>query len=114
MNYLHYLYREDKFVGKLYQLFKSPIYRMSQSFRLRLRNALFGSIETSNWKTLMKIPGINENLAKLLYSSGIDDIDTPATVDENSISIKGLSREKICEFKSESIRILYALSTNSI
>lgn len=108
------LYREDKFVGKLYKPIKYPINKMSQNFRLRLRDALFGNSETSNWKTLVKIPGIDENLAELLYSSGIDDIDTLATVDENSISIKDLSREKICEFKSESIRIIYALSTHSI
>ncbi|RPJ69452.1 MAG: hypothetical protein EHM20_16395, partial [Alphaproteobacteria bacterium] len=76
------IYREDKFVGKLYWPFKSPINEMSLNFRLRLRDALFGNSETSNWKMLMKIPGIDENLAKLLHSSGIEDIDTLLTVNE--------------------------------
>lgn len=107
-------YREDKFVGKLHRPFKSPINKMSPSFRLRLRNALFGNSETSNWKTLMKIPGIDENLAKLLYFNGIEDIGTLATINEREILIEDIQWEEISKFKSESIRIIHALSTNSI
>jgi hypothetical protein len=47
---------------------------MSQEFMVRLRDALFGNSEISDWRTLMKIPGIDEELAKLFYSKGIDDI----------------------------------------
>ena len=105
---------EDKFVGKLYYPFKSPINKMSLNFRLRLRNALFGNSETSNWKTLMKIPEVNENQAKLLYSNGIEDIDIIVTVNENEVLIKGIPLEEITRLKSEAVRVIGALSTNKI
>jgi len=108
------MYREDKFVGKLYYPFKPPINKMSLNFRLRLRNALFGNSETSNWKTLMKIPGVDENQAKLLYSNGIDNIDTLISVKENEVLIKGMSLEELARLRSEAIRVIGALSTNKI
>ena len=108
------LYREDNFVGGLYQPSRSPVNKMSQNFRLRLRNALFGNSETSNWKSLMLVPGIDENLARLLYSNGIEDIDTLITVNENEILVKGVPSEEISKFKLEAIRIIHALSTGSI
>jgi hypothetical protein len=108
------MYKEDKFVGKLYYPFKFPINKMSLNFRLRLRNALFGNSETSNWKTLMKIPEVNENQAKLFYSNGIEDIDTLVTVNENEVLIKGMPLEEIVRLKSEAIRVIGALSTNQI
>lgn len=108
------MYREDKFVGKLYYPFKPPINKMSLNFRLRLRNALFGNSETSNWKTLMKIPGVDENQAKLLYSNGIDNIDTLINVKENEVLIKGMPLEELARLRSEAIRVIGALSTNKI
>jgi len=105
---------EDKFVGKLYHPIKPPINKMSHNFRLRLRNALFGNSETSNWQSLLMIPGVNENQAKLLYSNGIEDIGTLRAVNENEILIKDMPLEEISRLKLESIRIIFALSTNRI
>jgi hypothetical protein len=105
---------EYKFVGKLYLPIKYPKCEMEQNFRLRLRNALFGDSETSNWKTLMMIPGIDENLAKLLYSNGIEDIDILIAVNEDQICIKGMSSAEISKFRSEARRIACALSTHRI
>jgi len=107
-------YHGDCFEGKFYRPFRTPINRMSQEFMVRLREALFGNSEISNWKTLMKIPGINEELAKLFYSRGIDDITVLSIVTENEFVIEGVSWEQISYLKNEAIRVINALSTGSI
>ncbi len=107
-------YHLGDFKGKFYRPFRPSINRMSQEFMVRLRDALFGNSEISDWRTLMKIPGIDEELAKLFYSKGIDDITVLSIVTENEFVIEGVSWEQISYLKNEAIRVINALSTGSI
>jgi len=106
--------RKDSLEGRFYRPFISPINKLSQNFWLLLRTALFGQSENSNWKSLMHIIGIDENTARLLYCSGIEDIGVLANIQEEDFVIDGIPLEKLSYFKEEARRVLNALSTMSV
>ncbi|MFQ6073221.1 MAG: hypothetical protein ACE5KT_11065, partial [Methanosarcinales archaeon] len=108
--------RKDPLVGRLYR----PPYQMvsrnplSREFRLRLRNALFGESEDSSWQSLLKIEGIDEDMAKKLYANGIEDLGTLAIATDEELQIEGLDVQQLKEFWEEAKRIISALATGSI
>lgn len=108
--------KKDPLVGRLHRPplsadVKNPLNR---EFRLKLRNALFGTSENSSWQTLMKIEGINEKIAKKMHSNGIEDIGTLANVEGEDLSVDGFTSEQLFAFQKEARRIVMALQTGSI
>ncbi|WP_406661554.1 hypothetical protein V7O66_03295 [Methanolobus sp. ZRKC3] len=106
--------RTDNFKGKLYRSIRPPLNKMSPEFMVRFRDAMFGSSEISEWRTLLKIQDIDEELATLFYSKGIDDIGVLANIAKNDVEIEDFDWTHILQFKHEAIRIISALSTGSI
>jgi len=108
--------KKDPLVGRLYMPplstnVKNPL---SREFRLKLRNALFGTSENSSWQTLMKIEGVNEGIAKKLHSNGIEDIGTLISAEREDLSVEGFTPEQLFTFQREARRIAMALQTGSI
>jgi len=108
--------KKDPLVGKLYQpppsvASKNPLTR---KFRVKLRNALFGESECSNWRSLLKIEGIDEDMAKKLYASGIEDLGVLAMATDEDLKIESFDIQKMKEFQREAMRVINALATNSI
>ena len=106
--------KDDPLVGKLYHSYKTPKNKMSQKFKLILRDALFGESEISDKKSLMQVCGINEKRAHLLYSNGIEDIGVLAGIRENDFVIEGVSWEELSKLKKEAFRVIMAISTSSV
>ncbi|MBO8143542.1 MAG: hypothetical protein H0Z16_03020 [Thermodesulfobacterium sp.] len=108
--------KKDPLVGKLYQppLSVAPKNPLSRIFRVKLRNALFGESECSNWRSLLKIEGIDENMAKKLYDNGIEDLRVLAMVTDEDLKMESFDIQKMKEFQREAIRVINALATNSI
>ena len=106
--------KDDSLVGKLYPSRKPPTNKMSQKLKLRIRNALFGDSETSNWKSLMKVPEIDERMARLLYEHGIDDIGILAGIQTNEYDIDGVSQENLLRLQKEAIRVNDAILKGSV
>lgn len=106
--------RKDPLVGKLYHPYKPPTNKMSQKLRCKLRDALFGASETNDWKSLMRVYGIDEKLAKLLYANGIEDIGVLANMRENEFVIEGISWEELSQLQKEAIRVIGAINTGSV
>jgi hypothetical protein len=117
IGYIRDYEKENPLVGKIY---KPPLpdgsrYSISKKFRLLLRNALFGKSEKSDWRSLIQIKGIDEDMALKLYSECIEDIDTLAMASDDEISdVNGFTFEQMKVFRGESLRIIGAHSTNSI
>lgn len=108
--------KSDPLVGKLY-LPPPPIAPknpLTRNFRVKLRNALFGESECSKWRSLLKIEGINEDVAKKLYDNGIEDLGVLAMATDEDLKIESLDIQKMKEFQREAIRVINALATNSI
>ena len=105
---------EDPLVGKLYRPLVAPVNKMSQKFWLRVRNALFGKSETSDWKSLMLIYGVDEQMAKLLYSSGIEDLGVLAVIQEDEFVVEGVPSEKLSQLRNEAGRVRSAIFTDSV
>ncbi|KAF5431768.1 hypothetical protein C5S35_17865, partial [Candidatus Methanophagaceae archaeon] len=106
--------KEDPLVGKFYRPFVTPVNKISQKFWLRVRNALFGKSETSDWKSLMLIYGVDEQMAKLLYSSGIEDLGVLAGIQEDEFVVEGVPSEKISQLRDEAGRVRSAIFTDSV
>ena len=106
--------KDDPLVGKLHHPYKNPTNKMSQKFRCRLRDALFGNSEISEKESLMRVPIIDENMATLLYANGIEDIGILAGIRENDFVIEGVSWEEISQLQKEAIRVIKAISKNSV
>lgn len=106
--------RKDPLVGKLYRPPVAPVNKISQKFWLRIRNALFGKSETSDWKSLMLIYGVDEQMAKLLYSSGIEDLGVLAGIQEDEFVVEGVPPEKLLQLRDEARRVIGAISTDSV
>lgn len=108
--------KKDPLVGKLYHppLSAAPKNPLTKNFRVRLRNALFGESECSNWRSLLKIDGINEDIAKKLYDNGIEDLGVLAMATDEDLKIESFDIQKMKEFQREAIRVINALATNSI
>jgi len=108
--------KKNPLVGKLYQPPPSvtPKNPLSRKFRVRLRNALFGKSECSNWRSLLKIEGIDEDIAKKLYDNGIEDLRVLAMATDEDLKIESFDIQKMKKFQQEAIRIINALATNSI
>ena len=109
-------YRSDSLVGRIffppnYIISKNP---MGREFRLRLRDALFGKSENSDWQSLMKIKGINKEMARILHAQGIEDIEILALSKAEDFSIEGYSTDEIKEFQKEAMRVIQAISRDSI
>jgi len=75
---------------------------------------LFGKSECSNWRSLLKIEGIDEDMAKKLYDNGIEDLRVLAMVKDEDLKIESFNIQKMKEFQREAIRVINALGTNSI
>jgi hypothetical protein len=108
------LSREDPLVGKLYRPPVAPVNKTSQKFWLEVRNALFGRSETSDWKSLMRIYGVDEQMAKLLYSRGIEDLGVLAGIQEDEFVLEGVPSEKLSQLRDEARRVIGAISTDSV
>lgn len=106
--------KDDPLVGKLYHSYKTPKNKMSQKFKLRLREALFGESEISEKKSLMQVCGINEKMAQLLYSNGIEDLGVLAVIRENDFVIEGVSWEELSQLQKEAIRVIKAINNGSV
>lgn len=106
--------KKDSLIGKLYYPYKSPKNKMSQKFRLKLRDTLFGTSEISDWKSLMDIPDIDEETSRLLYKNGIEDLRVLSNITENEFVIEKMPWERLQQLKTEAIRIMKAKSTDSI
>ncbi len=106
--------RKDSLVGKLYHPYKPPTNKMSQKFKCKLRDALFGTSETSDLKSLMRVYGIDEKLARLLYANGIEDLGVFANMRENEFVIEGMSWEELSQLQKEAIRAIGAINTGSV
>ena len=105
---------EDPLVGKLYRPPVAPVNKISQKFYLKIRNALFGKSETSDWKSLMLIYGVDEQMAKLLYSSGIEDLGVLAGIQEDEFVVEGVPSEKLSQLRNDARRVIGAISTDSV
>jgi hypothetical protein len=103
-------------VGKLYQPFPSKPTRnpMTKEFRIRLRDALFGDSETSKWKGLLTIEGIDEETARTFHMNGIEDLDALASTDESDLDIHGILKATALYYQKEAKRVLAASQTGSI
>ena len=106
--------RKDPLVGKFYRPFVTPVNKISQKFWVRIRNALFGKSETSDWKSLMQIYGVGEQMAKLLYSSGIEDREVLAGIQEDEFVVEGVPSEKLLQLRDEARIAIGAISTDSV
>ena len=106
--------RKDPLVGKLYRPPVAPVNKISQKFYLKIRNALFGKSETSDWKSLMQIYGVDEQMAQLLYSSGIEDRSILAGIQEDEFVVEGVPSEKLSQLRDEARRVIGAISTDSV
>ncbi len=106
--------RKDPLVGKMYYPYKPPTNKMSQKFKIRLRDALFGISVTSDWKSLMRVYGIDEKLARLLFANGIEDLGILASIRENEFVIEDIHWEELSQLQKEAIRVIGAISTGSI
>ena len=105
---------EDPLVGKLYRPPIAPVNKISQKFYLEIRNALFGKSETSDWKSLKSVYGIDEKMAQLLYSSGIEDRGILAGIQEDEFVVEGVPSEKLSQLRDEARRVIGAISTDSV
>lgn len=106
--------KDDSLVGKLHHPYKPPTNKMSQKFKCRLRDALFGNSEISDKGSLMRVPIIDENMAMLLYANGIEDIGILAGIRENDFVIEGVSWEELSQLQKEAIRVIKAINTSSV
>lgn len=106
--------REDPLVGKFYRPFVTPVNKMSRKFWVRIRNALFGKSETSDWKSLMLIYGVEEQMAQLLYSSGIEDLGVLAEIQEDEFVVEGVPWKILSQLRNEAGRVRSAISTDSV
>jgi len=105
--------KDDPLIGELHEHPRNtPKNPISREFRIKLRDALFGNSECSNWQSLMKIEGIDENLAKKLHANGIEDLNKLAITKELEIGV--LDESKLHEYQKEARRIISAITTNSI
>jgi len=75
---------------------------------------LFGESECSNWRSLLKIEGIDEDMAKKLYDNGIEDLRELAMATNEDLKIESFDIQKMKKFQQEAIRVINALATNSI
>jgi len=93
--------KKDPLVGKLYQPPPSvtPKNPLSKEFRVKLRNALFGESERSNWRSLLKIEGIDEDMAKKLYDNGIEDLGVLAMATDEDLKIESFDIQKMKELQ---------------
>jgi hypothetical protein len=106
--------KADPLVGKLYRPPVAPVNKISQKFWVRVRNALFGKSETSDWKSLKRVYGIDEKMAQLLYSSGIEDLSVLAGIQEDEFVVEGVPWEKLSQLRDEARRVIKANSTGSV
>jgi len=115
-SYKRDLARKDPLVGRLYRPPPQIVPRnpLSREFRLKLRNALFGESEDSSWQSLLKIEGIDEDLAKKLHANGIEDLEILAVATDKELQVEGFDAIQLQKFQKEAIRIIRALLTGSI
>lgn len=107
---------EYPFVGKFHRPPRNitPLNPISNEFRVKIRNALFGDSEDSDWSSLTKIDGINKKLAKELYDKGIENLGVLANLNDDDLNIQGFELEQIKDWRTEATRIIYAISSSSI
>lgn len=65
-------------------------------------------------RSLLKIEGIDEDIAKKLYDNGIEDLRVLAMATDEDLKIESFDIQKMKEFQQEAIRVINALATNSI
>ena len=106
--------KDDLLVGKLHHPYKTPTNKMSQKFKCRLRDALFGNSEISDKGSLMQVPIIDENMAMLLYANGIEDLGILAGIREHDFVIEGVSWKELSQLQKEAIRVINIISTGSV
>lgn len=107
---------KNPLVGKIYRLPQNinPKNNLDEDLRIRIRDALFAESETNDWKSLMIIDNIGEKTAKLLYSMGIEDLETLSVIPESRLNIKELKHLNHKKIQNEANRIILASTTNSI
>jgi hypothetical protein len=62
----------------------------------------------------MRIYGVDEQMAKLLYSSGIEDRGILAGIQEDEFVVEGVPSEKLSQLRDEARRVIGAISTDSV
>ena len=63
---------------------------------------------------LLKIEGIDKNLAKKLYAKGIEDLGVLAMATDDELQIEDFDIQKMKELQQEARRIINALTTHSV
>jgi len=103
-------------IGRLYHppYQVNPRNPLNREIRLRIRDALFGDNENSDWKSLTKIEEINQEMAKRLHDNGIEDLGILAIASDEELKIKGFNSGELKKFQNDARRIISALSTGSI
>ena len=112
------VYHSDRVIS-VGKTFRAPFYvnlvhSLSRVFVLKLREALFGEADISDWRTLLYIDGLDEEMAKKLYELGVDDIQTLASLNENDLEIDGFDKLFLKKCQEEARRIILLVSTNDI
>lgn len=92
----------------------SPKYPLNPKIWVDIRDALYGDNARKSILSLHTIDGVDENIADLLYSSGIDSIYHLTLVDLSYYLIDGIPSEKLKEFQDEAKRMLNARRVDSI
>lgn len=108
--------KKDSLIGRLYHppYQVNPRNPLDREIRLRIRDALFGDNENSDWKSLTKIEEINQEMAKRLHDNGIEDLGILAIASDEELEIKGFNIGELKKFQNDARRIINALSTGSI
>jgi hypothetical protein len=106
---------KDPLVGRIYRL-NPPFPRnsMSKELYLKFRTALYGKSENSDWESLLKVKGIDHELAQNLYDNGIEDLGTFAIALEEDLNINGLDKDNLLKLQNEAKRVIMAIKTDSI
>ncbi len=74
----------------------------------------FNCADDSDWRSLMEVDGITEDVAKELHTKGIEDLGILANLKEENLNIEGFEVTQIQDWRTDSRRIINSISTNSI
>lgn len=62
----------------------------------------------------MRVYGIDEKLARLLFANGVEDLGILASIQENEFVIEDMPWEELSQLQKEARRVIGAISTGSI
>lgn len=85
---------KDPLVGRIYRSFNLILNEIPSPLYVRLRRALFGTSEGSDWRSMTKIKYIDEEMASRLYEAGIDDIFRLSQLPKGTI-VEGVNGQEL-------------------